>query len=174
MRIETYQSKEQQSRFFREQEEECHLWPTQNLDHRKTSSIMSMLEQMVETRSWKAGRGLIEDGRCWVCHGHVQTVEHLVAGFIVLCNSEYLTRHNRALMILAVTWAKEHKFIGADTVWYKERWKRGMVLENLKVKPVCDFQFNLRKTETARRPDLRLETKYQKQIWICDMACSMQ
>ena len=49
MRIETYQSKDQQSRFFRE-----HLWLSQNLQPRKTSSIMSMLEQMVETRSWEA------------------------------------------------------------------------------------------------------------------------
>ena len=31
MRIQTYQPKDQQSRFFRDQEEECHLWVTQNL-----------------------------------------------------------------------------------------------------------------------------------------------
>ena len=43
-RIKTYQSKEQQSQFFREQEDECHLRLTQNLNLRKTSSIMSMLE----------------------------------------------------------------------------------------------------------------------------------
>ena len=50
--------------------------------------------------------------------GHGETVEHLVAGCRVLANSEYLTRHNRALMILAVAWAKEYKLIGEDTVWY--------------------------------------------------------
>ena len=47
-------------------------------------------------------------------------------------------------------------------------------MDNDKVKLVWDFQFNIRKTETARRPDLILETKYEKQIWICDMACPMQ
>ena len=156
-RIETYQSKEQQSQFFREREDKCHLWLTQNLNTRKASSIMSMLEQMLETRSWKATRGQIEDGKCRVCHGKNKTVEHLVAGCSVLSNSEYLARHNRALMILAVTWAKEYELIGADTIWYKERWERGMVLENDKAKLVWDFQFNLRKTETARRPDLILE-----------------
>ena len=77
-------------------------------------------------------------------------------------------------MILAVTWAKEYELIGADTIWYKERWERGMVLENDKAKLVWDFQFNLRKTETARRPDLILELKNEKQIRICDMACPMQ
>ena len=66
---------------------------------------MNMLEQMVETRSWKAVRGLVEDGRCRVCNEQSETVEHLVAGCKVLANSEYLSRHNRALMILAVEWA---------------------------------------------------------------------
>ena len=49
-----------------------------------------------------------------------------------------------------------------------------MILENDKAKLVWDFVFNLRKTETVRRPDLILETKYKKKIWICDMACPMQ
>ena len=64
MRIKTYQSKDQQSGFFREQEEERHLWLTQNLYLWKTSSIMSMMEQMVEAISWKVTCGLIEDGQC--------------------------------------------------------------------------------------------------------------
>ena len=59
-------------------------------------------------------------------------------------------------------------------VCYKERWEPGMVLENDKAKLVWDFQFNLRKPQTARRPELILETKYEKKIWICDMACPMQ
>ena len=41
MRIKTYQSKEQESRFFREQGEECHLWLAQNLHPQNMSSIMS-------------------------------------------------------------------------------------------------------------------------------------
>ena len=101
-RIESYQAKEQQSKAYNEQEKECHLWLTQNLNPRKTAAIMTMLEQMVETRSWKQTRGLMEDGRCRVCFQHRETVEHLVAGCQNLANSEYLSRHNRALMILAV------------------------------------------------------------------------
>lgn len=73
MRVKTHQSKEQQSRFFREQEEECCLWLTQNLHQRK------MLEQMVETTSRKAPQGMIEDGRCCVCHRHDETMKHLAA-----------------------------------------------------------------------------------------------
>ena len=50
-RIESYQAKEKQSKVYSEQEKECHLWLTQNLNQRKTAAIMMMLEQMVETRS---------------------------------------------------------------------------------------------------------------------------
>ena len=119
----SYQSKDQQNRFFREQEKEFHLWLTHNLHPQKTSTIMSMLKQMMETKSWKRARELTEDGRSRVCHGHDETVEQLVAGCIALSNSEYLTRHNRALMILTVIWAKEHNLAGADRVWYNKRWK---------------------------------------------------
>ena len=50
---------------------------------------------------------------------HGEIVEHLVAGCRVLVNSEYLTRNNRALMILAVAWAKEYELLGEDTVQRK-------------------------------------------------------
>ena len=115
------------------------MYQSKNLHRRKTSSILSLLEQMVEMRPWKAAREMIEDGRCRVCHGHNKTVEQLVAGWTVLSNSEYLTRHRRALTIHTVTWVKEHKLIGADTVWYKERWEQRIVLENDKGKLVWDF-----------------------------------
>ena len=48
------------------------------------------------------------------------------------------------------------------------------MLENNKAKLVWDFEFHLRKTTTARRPDLILELKIDKKIWICDMACPQQ
>ena len=97
---------------------------------------MSVLEQRVETRPWKVTQGLIENGRCQVCHGYNETVKHPVAGCTVLSNSKCLTRHNRVLIILAVIWVKEYKFIRTYTVQYKERWERGMVLEGNKAKLV--------------------------------------
>ena len=173
-RIEIYKTKVQQSQFYQEQEEECHLKLKQNLHGRKTSSIMTMLEQMVETRSWKAARGLTQDKRSRVCYQRDETIEHLVAGCKVLTNNEYLTRHNRALMIMAVAWAKEYELVSKDTTWYSERWERGTVTENDKGKLVWNFEFHLHKTTTARRSDLILEDKEKKKIWICDMACPQQ
>ena len=68
---------------------------------------MTILEQMLETRSWKEETGLTNIGSCRICTQHSLTVEHLVAGCTKLANSEYLTRHHRALMILAENWAKQ-------------------------------------------------------------------
>ena len=171
-RIENYKTKEQQSQFYQEQDDECHLWLRQNLHGRKTSSIMTILKQMVETRSWKAARGLVQNGPCRVCHERDGTIEHLVARCKVLVNSKYLSRHNRALMIIVVAWAKEYELVRGDMVWwYKERWEGGMVLGNERGKLVLDFDFHLRKIATARRPDVTLEDKAKKKIWICHMAC---
>lgn len=76
-----------------------------------TASIMSMLEQMVERRSQKAAIGLIDKWWCRVCYKQNQTVEHLVTG-----GPEYLVRHNRALMKLAVTWTKGNELFRNDMV----------------------------------------------------------
>ena len=40
-----------QSKIFQKQDENCNLWLRQNLTPRKTSSVMTMLEKMVETKS---------------------------------------------------------------------------------------------------------------------------
>ena len=113
-RVEEYGTKEQQSKLYRGQEQECHVWLSQNLNPGKTAAIMTMLEQMVETRSWKEARGLTDDGSCRICTQHSETVEHLVAGCTKLAKSEYLTRHNQALMILAV--AKQQELVGQEAI----------------------------------------------------------
>ena len=45
---------------------------------------------------------------------------------------------------------------------------------NKRGKLVWDFEFHLRKTTKSRRPDLTLEDKAKKKIWISDMACPQQ
>jgi len=55
-----------------------------------------------------------------------------------LAKKRIFGEHNRALMIMAVVWAKEHELVGADVIWYKERWERGTVIENDRAKLVWD------------------------------------
>ena len=63
-RKEKYLEKQMQSEIFRKQDENCNIWLRQNLTPRKTTSVMTMLEQMVETKSWKASRGLVKRSKC--------------------------------------------------------------------------------------------------------------
>ena len=77
---------------------------------------MTMLEQM-EIRLWNAARGLVQDGCCRVCHKRDETIEHFVPRCKTLANREYLSRHNRGLMIMAVAWTKEYRLVGGDMVW---------------------------------------------------------
>ena len=86
----------------------------------------------------------MENGRCRLCGEFNETVEHLVAGCKTIANSEYLARHNGALMVMAIAWAKEYGLVGKETKWYMENWLRGQVLENSRAKLVWDFEFNLR------------------------------
>ena len=133
-----------------------------------------MQEQMVETRAWKKARGLqVESAKCRLCGKFDETVNHLLAGCTVLAGKEYLRRHNNALMILAVEWAKKEKILKEEEKWYNTSWTSGTVLERGGKKLIWDFEFKMRRETTARRPDLVLEDADSKRIWIVDMACPM-
>ena len=45
------------------------------------------------------------------------------------------------------------------------------MLEDDNYKLCWDLEYNMRKTTTARRPDVTIEDKNGKKIWIIDMAC---
>ena len=66
-RREQYLDKEMQREIFQKQNESCNLWLRQNLTPRKTTSVMIMLEQMAETKAWKASRGLVKCSKCRLC-----------------------------------------------------------------------------------------------------------
>ena len=104
---------------------------------------------------------LAECSKCRLCGQKRETVEYLFAGCKVLVNSEYLTRHNRALIILAISWEKEFNLVQKDINWYKQKWCRGYTLENDNAKLVWDF-------------DNILQEKEKKILWICDMACPQE
>ena len=173
--IEKYKQKSFQSETFSKQEVECHMWLECNLDPRKTAAIVNLQEQMVETKAWKVSRGIADGGdMCRLCGSYRETVQHLLAGCQMLAGKEYLRRHNRALMVIAVAWAKKYELIDENAVWYKEKWEKGKVLENDKGKLVWDFEYKMRQSSSARRPDLTLEDKERKRVWICDMACPQE
>jgi hypothetical protein len=95
---------------------------------------------------------------------------HLISGCRCLAAREYLTRHNNVLKVLMTAWCKENDLM-TDEPWYKVKWSQGEVMENEKVKMTWDFEYQMRKESTARRPDVTIEYKEQKRIQLVDMAC---
>ena len=75
-----------------------------------------------------------------------------------------------------MTFALEKKkyLIDQNLKWYQEKWNRRQVSKNSEVKLVSDFEINLQKTTTSRRPYFMLEEKETKTKWILDMACPQE
>ena len=171
-RINEYQKKTLQSEIYRGLDDCSHQWLSTNIDPKKVSAIIGMQEQMVETRAWKKLRGLeVTTELCRLCSEHRETVHHLLSGCKVLAAGEYLKRHNNCLMVLAVEWCKMNGLIPKETNSYNVKWCRGTVLSDGERKMIWDFEYQMRKTTTARRPDLILEDNMEKKIFIIDMAC---
>ena len=74
-------------------------------------------------------------------------------------------------MVLAVEWGKQEGLITKEAVWYKEKWKRGMVLENKCRRLRWDYEFKTRTYTAHNRPDLVLEYLDKKEMFIIDQAC---
>lgn len=171
-RVEKYKTKKMQSEVYERLEGASHGWLKCNVEPKKAASIIEMQEQMVETKGWKVLRGIeVENDKCRLCGESKETVMHILSGCRVLAGTEYLRRHNNALMVLCVAWAKQEELLPKSTKWYKEKWTKGKVIENHNRKLCWDFEYNLRKTTTARRPDVTIEMREEKKIWLIDMAC---
>ena len=106
-------------------------------------------------------RGFTKNSQSRLCKVQRETVQFLLDGYKMLASSDYLARDNRALMVMAVAWAKEQKLLHRNVQWYQEKWNRRHVLENSQANLVFDDWL---------KPDLMLEEKQMKTIWICDIA----
>ena len=105
----------------------------------------------METRAWKANRGLhVESEKCRIRRQAKETIMHWLSECKGLAATEYLKRYNKI-----------------NTVWYKERWNKGTAIENDECKLCCDFEYDLHKTTSARRPDVTLSIKKQEQNIPC-------
>ena len=82
------EEKELQNETLVQYSEEESGWLTCNTDPRKTSSIFTSQEQMVNTRAWKKVRELVERNKCRLCGEHRETVHSLLPGYKKLVGKE--------------------------------------------------------------------------------------
>ena len=114
----------------------------------------------METRSWKHARALTQDKNCRLCNKYEETVVLILMGCTPLAVGEYLMRHNKALEVVAVEWAKKVCLLNDNACSYKVDWKKGKVMEG---SWSWDFEFKMHKTRTARRPALILKKRIGKE-----------
>ena len=81
---------------------------------------------------------------CRLCGSFRETV-HLLAGCKVLADKEYLHCHNKALMVIAIEWAKKYQLVNEKAVWYNEKWEKAKIVENSKGKLTWDFEHKMGK-----------------------------
>ena len=104
------------------------------------------MEQTVETKVWKVLRGLTDgDDKCRLCKEYRETVQHVLSGYKILGQQEYLSSHNAALSIIVTEWCKKEALMGGQEKWYKIEWYRGKVIEGKGKKVLWDFEFVARK-----------------------------
>ena len=82
-----------------------------------------------------------------LCKEQREIAQHLLTGWKMLASSEYLVRHNKALTVMAVVWAKEQNLFDQNLKWYQENWNREHVLKNPPTKLVWDFELNYGKRQ---------------------------
>ena len=97
MRLKNFGEKKMQSEITSGYTKEDYGWLKCDTDPRKTASIFTMVEQMVETRAWKKIRGIAETYSCRLCGERKETVQHLLSGCKKIAATEYVRRHDNAL-----------------------------------------------------------------------------
>ena len=169
---EKYKAKLLQSHNWKNQDAKAHRWLKRDMMPEKVSDVMEMMEQNIETKMRILGSGReVDDVKCRVCGKNNETVQHWLTGCTPLAATEYTLRHDKALMVLAVEWAKQEGVLAKETKWYEVTWNRGAIIEKGNRRIRWDYEFRTRKPTTHRRPDLVLEYIDKKVMLIIDMAC---
>ena len=63
---------------------------------------------------------------CRLCDAYKETAVNILfeCKCKALAGSDCLKRHNNALMVLIVEWAKQESLLPSDSVWYKQKWSK--------------------------------------------------
>ena len=94
-KLKKYKIKKLRSEVYKKRDEESHRWLQCNIEPKKVASIIAVQEQMVETRVWKANRGLpVESDKCRICRQAKETIMPWLSVCTGLAATEYLKRHN--------------------------------------------------------------------------------
>ena len=99
-RIDQYKKKRKQSEIYKGLDKESHEWLNCNINPKKVVAIISVQEQMVETRWWKKHRGInVETEMGRLCNDQREIVHHLLSGCKeVAATGKVIEKDNKKLL----------------------------------------------------------------------------
>ena len=130
--------------------------------------LMAAQDQALHTRNYKV-KILKEEGNglCRMCGKRNETVMHILSECEKLAQLEYKKRHDRVATIIHWELCKHHGFPHCKN-WYDHRAEP--VLENGNTKILWDFNIYCDRMIEARRPDIVIVDKKNKETKIIDIA----
>ena len=102
-----------------------------------------------------------------MCDERVETVMHILSECLKLAQNEYKKRHDKVATMVHWELCKQHSFPHSKN-WYDHRAED--VLENDDVKLLWDFNIRTDRVIEARRPDIVLIDKKNKEAFVVDVA----
>ena len=103
-----------------------------------------------------------------LCEAHPEGTLHWMSACPYLAGSEYLRRHNQALKVFYVAFAKKIGLINSKIAWFNAHIVP--VIENEEASIQWNIKMAADTTVEHRWPDLRVEWKKKQLIEVFDMA----
>ena len=107
-----------------------------------------------------------QDGRCRLCKGSPETIQHIVSGCSQLAGTAYVERHNQVAGIVYRAICAQYG-LRQPVNWWEVPEK---VVENTEAKILWDFYIQTDKHVLANQPDIVVVDKKTKTATIIDIA----
>jgi hypothetical protein len=173
MLIEEYKAKVVQSVIWKEVSAasvESFMWLKNNLTSQQVVRVLRIQEQMVPNKGLERVRGKqMEDATCRLCKKAPEGVKHWLNACEYLAKVEYLKRHDQTLRVFYAEVLKKYGMEPIELHWYKIPVET--VRENEKALVIWNLRIPTHSPVPHRWPDLRIEDKKEKWIWVVDMSC---
>jgi hypothetical protein len=173
MLIEEYEKKIIKSVIWKEfgdNKEEGFKWLNKNISPQQVARILRIQEQMIPTKWLQKLRGKISGNtKCRLCNKEEEGVKHWLNSCEYLAGREYIKRHDQSLRVFYAEVLKQYGLEDKETSWFN------INVETVKENEKCLIVWNKKiptHTKVAHSwPDIRIEDKEKKTIWLIDMAC---
>jgi hypothetical protein len=171
--IEEYKSKVIKSIIWKEfgdNKEDGFKWLKKNISPQQVARILRIQEQMIPTKWLQKMRGkTVDNTKCRLCKKEEEGVKHWLNSCEYLASREYLKRHDQSLRVFYAEVLKQYGLEDEEATWFN------IIVETVRENEKCLIVWN-KKIPTHTRvahswPDIRIEDKQKKIIWLIDMAC---